>query len=115
MRTVLAVLLLAIPLQADSGLLPRTMEIGQTGKFSAISSAGTVRYYIAEVGSDWLAIRVDTMEREGSDMTIIVRGVPTKGLVDEKRWKPEGEWKVEATEKYKGRTVFMLKPHDPKK
>jgi hypothetical protein len=114
-RTLLALLALTpAAVAAPDGMLPTTMEVGKIGELwpdgLGTGIRGTVvEYTIAEVGPGWLALRV-TGFGDGPD-TIVVRGVPTDGLVDGRRWKPKGTWKVEATEKYKGKTVFSLRPH----
>ena len=113
MRTLVAVLLFAAPIFAD-GMVPKTMEVGKVGKLwpdgeGMVGAREVVKYTIAQVGDDWLALRVSG-HGEGADL-FIVRAVPTKGLVDDRRWKPTGEWKVTGTEKYRGKTVFTLQPH----
>lgn len=119
MRTVLAVLLLAVPAFAAPKLLPTNMEVGKVGELwpdghGLPGAKDVVEYNIAEVGSDWLALRVSG--HGAGPSIIIVRGVPTKGLVDDRRWKPSGMWKVEGTEKYRDKSsVFVLRPHVDKK
>jgi hypothetical protein len=108
--------LLAVPsASAADGMLPDTMEVGKVGKLwptgeGLPGAREVVEYLISEVGDDWLALRVAGLGGETRPV-ILVRGVPTKGLVDDRRWKPEGVWKVVGTEKYKGKTVFTLRPH----
>lgn len=121
MRAALLLILFAFPaFAAEPRMLPRSMEVGKVAQLwpdgeGLVGVRGeVVRYTILEVGDDWLALRVTTGERDPGPDTIIVRGVPTKGLVDDARWKPTGTWKVEKTEKYKGKTIFSLRPHDPK-
>lgn len=122
MRTAFAVLLLAVPAVAADKMLPRMMEVGKVaqlypdGSQAPIIPGDIVKYMILEVGDDWLAVRVTTgAYSEPGPETIIVRGIPTKGLVTDQRWKPAGLWKVEKTEKYRDKTVFSIRPHDDKK
>lgn len=116
----LAFLGVAVPAVAADKMLPRDMEVGKVGPLwpDGVGLVGirgeVVKYTIIEVGDEWLALRVTTGETDQGPDTIIVRGIPTKGLVDGKRWKPTGTWKVEKTEKYKSKTVFSLRP-DAKK
>ena len=117
---ILAVLALAASAPAAEKLLPRTMEVGKVGELwpagrSAPGGSVPVRYIVTEVGNDWLALRVETDETTGDRMTILVRGIDTKGAVDDRPWKPTGQWRVDGTEKYKSsKTVFVLKPHQVK-
>lgn len=117
MRASLIVLAFCLPATAAPKLLPNSMEVGKVGELwpDGMGLPGirgeVVRYTILEVGDDWLSVRVTTGEDRPGPDTIIVRGVPTKGLVSDKRWKPAGEWKVEGTEKYDRKTVFVLRPH----
>jgi hypothetical protein len=90
--------LLAVPsASAADGMLPDTMEVGKVGKLWP-TGEGLPGARVAGLGGETRPV-------------ILVRGVPTKGLVDDRRWKPEGVWKVVGTEKYKGKTVFTLRPH----
>lgn len=87
---------------------PHGMKIGQSGR---IVLYGETSLTVAEVGDDWLAIKCTS---GFPTYYFLVRGVPTKGVVTDKRWDHKGEWKVEDTEKYQGKTVFVLRPHKPK-
>jgi hypothetical protein len=112
MRTAAAVLVFCLPAAAADRLLPDNMAVGKVGPLwpdghGLPGAADVVRYTIAEVGDDWLALRVTGA---GGPSVILVRGVDTKGLVNDRRWKPAGEWKVTATEKYRGKTRFVLRP-----
>lgn len=116
MRTLVVALLACLPAVAQPKLLPENMEVGKVGELwpdgeGKPGAPDIVRYLIAEVGDDWLALRLTGV---GEPSVIIVRGVPTKGLVDDRRWKPTGLWKVEGTEKWDGKTRFTLRPHKPK-
>ena len=120
MRTVAAVVALAFCLPAYAGdakkMLPRNMEVGKVGTLwpdgeGMLGIRGAVvTWTIIEVGDDWLALRVATGERDPGPDTVVVRGVDTAGLVDGKRWKPAGVWRVVKTEKHRGMTVFSLRP-----
>jgi hypothetical protein len=103
MRTLLALAMFAAPALAGS-VSPYSMQVGDTGPL-AVPGSG---YTISEVGDDWLALRYKGFENK--TMTILVRGIPTAGLVDDKAWTPDKltVFKVEKTEKYKGKTVFVL-------
>ncbi len=113
-----AVLVLTLAAPDKGHMLPREMEVGKVSTLwpAGVPLAGeAVKYVITEIGDDWIAVRVETHETEGDRMAVLVRGIPTKGLVDGRSWKPAGEYKVEKTEKYKGKTVFSLKPHPKEK
>ena len=101
-------LLLTFPVAAVA-FDPRYMKIGQSGEITNFGIDLTIK----EVGDDWLYIRCDSK----SDPTFyfLVRGVATKGLADDKPWDYKGSWKVTDTEKYKGKTVYVLRPFDPKR
>ena len=119
MRAVIVALVFCLPSAAAAPkLLPTNMEVGQVGEFwpdgeGLPGARDVVEYIIAEVGDGWLALRIKGVG--AGPPVVLVRGVPTKGLVDDRRWKPTGEWKVEGTERYNGKTVFTLRPHKPKK
>jgi len=107
MRALIALCLFAVPAFAD-GINPITMKIGDAGPISDLQFDDLI---ITEVGTDYLAIRCKT--RAAPNFLFLVRGISTKGLVDDKPWKYAGRYKVADTEKYQGKTVFVLKP-DPK-
>lgn len=116
MRTLLPVavcLSVLFPLVA-ADIDPRKMEVGDSGPLwpvgKALGLGDPAHYYISEVGDNWLAVRIKSGIRKDPEVTFIVRGVSTKGLVDDREWKPSGTWKVADTEKYRGKTVFTLKP-----
>jgi hypothetical protein len=100
MRTLVVCLLLAAPAFAGP-ISPSRMKVGDTGEL-ALPPSG---FIVAEVGDDWIAVRFRTSD---GSQTILVRGIPTAGLVDDRQWVPKGNFKVEKTEKYKGKTVFVL-------
>lgn len=101
MRTLLALLVITIPAHG-AGIDLWDIHIGDAGP---IGTANVKKLTITEVGDDWIAVRCQTVP---STFTIVVRGIPTAGLVDDKPWEPKGNFKVEKTEKYKGKTVFVF-------
>lgn len=118
MRPVLSVILtLVLPSACAfaAELDPHKLELDKSGelipygKAAGNAALGRVTYKVIGVGDDWLAIRahdVDNSSRD--DVTFIVRGISTRGMVDDKPWKPEGVWTVSKTEKFKEKTVFTL-------
>jgi hypothetical protein len=103
MRTLAVLLVFAIPAAADI-ISPSKMKVGDVGQL-AIPPRG---FIVSEVGDTWIAVRfrnIDDMSQE-----ILVRGVPTAGLVDDRQWQPpkDAVFKVVKTEKYRGKTVFSL-------
>ena len=107
--TILLILALPGRARADS-ISPINMKVGDTGPISDLQVQSMT---IVEVGTDFLRIRVRTSE---PTFDMLVRDISTTGLVDDKPWEPGSQrFKVTGTEKYKGRTMYVLKPQVPSK
>ena len=119
MRTLsLFAVVLLVPSLYAAELSPLKLELDATGtltKNGKVPEEGSlrfVRYTVLEVGKDWLAIEIEGdfgFAGKVKTATMIVRGIPTRGIVDGKPWEPTGNWTVTDTEKYKGSTVFVLR------
>lgn len=107
MRATLALLLFAFPTFA--GINPVNMKVGDSGKFFLDQCDVS----ISEVGKDWISVRCKSSF--GPTFYFVVRDIDTKGLVDDKPWKPTGEFTVTGTEKYRSKTVFTVKSKPPEK
>jgi hypothetical protein len=112
---VLLVVVAAAPAQRSTELDPRTFEVGQTGKLPAQSD----RFFFLEVGQilgDKEMVVVPLARAGGGPRPIlfgnrfVVRGVSTKGLVDGKTVRLEGEYRVSGTKKVGQSTLFVVEP-----
>ena len=104
MRTAVLLLAIASPALADS-ISPTSMKVGDSGPISDLQVQSMT---IVEVGTDFIRIRVRSAE---PTFDMLIRDVSTTGLVDDKPWEPGSQrFRVTGTEKYKGRTMFVLKP-----
>lgn len=112
MRTLALLLALAAPTAAADVISVSKMQVGDTGVLS-VPPGG---FIVDEVGDDWIAVRF-RHPLDDTRSVILIRGIPTAGLVDDRRWEPprEARFKVEKTEKHGGKTVFSLRPVKEKK
>lgn len=121
--SVCVVVVLCMAVQAQE-LSPLKLELDKTGtltpwgKVPEEGSLRYVKYTVREVGKDWLAIEIEGdfgFAGKVKTETMIVREIPTRGIVDGKKWEPTGKWTVTDTEKYRGKTVFVIKEAKSKK
>jgi hypothetical protein len=110
-RTAAALLfVLAGPLAA-ADLRPDALEVGQVGRWRA-DTGGDFEWRVAEVID---ARRMVLVLPGLPDSPVLVRGRPTAGIADGKRLTLAGEWRVAGTEKYSGRTYYVVEPAEAKK
>jgi hypothetical protein len=110
-RTAAALLFaLAGPLAA-ADLRPDALEVGQVGRFRA-DTGGDFEWRVVEVID---ARRMIVTLPGLPDSPILVKGRPTAGIADGKRLTLPGEWKVAGTERYSGRTYYVVEPVGAKK
>ena len=104
-RTLVAALALAAP-AAAADLRPDDLEVGQVGFFRA-SNGADFEWRVAEVID---ADRMVLVLPGTPNNPVLVKGKATAGLADGKRITLPGEWRVAGTEKYSGRTYYVVEP-----
>lgn len=100
MVALMAVLLLALA-PADVDLCPDTLEVGQVGKW--IKDKKPIKFRVREIFDDALMVVGWADEPD-----ILVSGMDTRGLADGKKIDLKGRWKVVKTQKWKGRTLYLV-------
>lgn len=93
--------------QDGERMLAERFEVGHVGYFRA-DPKSTVYFHIRIleiIDKDTMLMKLGRM-----NPAFLLKGMPTKGLVEDKVIEVKGKWKVTDTKKHRGKTYYLVEP-----